>query len=200
MRVGRDCGLDHIRVPLRIWLSWLGTDREGFECRMLSTAELAIASLDEVNELGDNSDNLLGWVILGLFPSDVLQLLDDLREELRVKGVQQVEEPITVQHGTSVVLVATPVRDVSHDLFVVLDLLVDLIDRELLEPREIDVPDLKRVEVLLLTREHIPDVSQGAPPPSWHVDLSYARAVSGAWTYPSSRGDREARPWRQRAP
>ena len=53
-----------------------------------------------------------------------------------------------------------------------------------LEPREIDAPDLKRVEVLLLTREHIPDVSHGAPPLCWHIDLSYERVVSASWTYP----------------
>ena len=147
--------------------------------------DLAIASLDEINEFGDDGDNLLGWVVLGLFPSEVLQLLDDLREEVRVKGVQQVEEPFTVQHDTSVVLVAVPGRDVSHDLFIVLDLLVDRQDRDLLELRDVDMLDLELVEVLLLTREHIPDVSQGAPPPSWHIDLSYESTVSGrSQTYP----------------
>ena len=86
----------------------------------------------------------------------------------------EVEEPLSVELRCSIRLCGVEPRHVLHDLLVVLDHVIDGVDRELLELGDTNRLDLKDVEVLLVSTEDVSNVSQSALPPVGHVDLAYA--------------------------
>ena len=84
----------------------------------------------------------------------------------------EVEEPLSVELRCSIRLCGVEPRHVFHDLLVVLDHVIDGVDRELLELGDTNRLDLKDVEVLLVSTEDVSDVGQRAPPPVRHVELT----------------------------
>ena len=77
-----------------------------------------------------------------------------------------------MEHSCSICLLFVEPRHVAHDLLVVLDHGIDVVDRELLELGDTDRLDLEDVEVLLVSTEDVSDVGQRAPPPVRHVELT----------------------------